>query len=86
MFVDPQAVTLPLAVLAGLVSFISPCVLPLVPAYIGYLTGQAANSVSSSLVASGNPAGEGSSIVPASPSRPAGSCFCTASFLSPVFR
>jgi cytochrome c-type biogenesis protein len=67
MFVDPQAVTLPLAVLAGLVSFISPCVLPLVPAYIGYLTGQAANSVSSSLVASGG----GSSTVSASaqPSR-----------------
>lgn len=71
MFVDPQAVTLPLAVLAGLVSFVSPCVLPLVPAYIGYLTGQATNSVSSSLVASGNPAGGGSSTVSASaqPSR-----------------
>jgi cytochrome c-type biogenesis protein len=31
----------PLAVLAGLISFISPCVLPLVPAYIGYLSGAA---------------------------------------------
>jgi cytochrome c-type biogenesis protein len=30
-----------IAVLAGLVSFLSPCVLPLVPAYIGYLSGQA---------------------------------------------
>jgi len=39
--------------LAGLLSFISPCVLPLVPAYIGYLTGQAANTVSSSLAAVG---------------------------------
>lgn len=29
----------PLAFLAGLISFISPCVLPLVPAYIGYLSG-----------------------------------------------
>lgn len=28
-----------IAILAGLVSFLSPCVLPLVPAYIGYLTG-----------------------------------------------
>jgi len=26
-----------LAVLAGLVSFVSPCVLPLVPAYLAYL-------------------------------------------------
>lgn len=31
-------VTLGLAFLAGLVSFISPCVLPLVPAYIGYMS------------------------------------------------
>ena len=29
------------AVLAGLLSFLSPCVLPLVPAYIGYLGGRA---------------------------------------------
>jgi cytochrome c-type biogenesis protein len=32
-------VTVPLALLAGLLSFISPCVLPLVPVYLGYLTG-----------------------------------------------
>lgn len=30
-----------IAILAGLLSFLSPCVLPLVPAYIGYLSGQA---------------------------------------------
>lgn len=30
---------LPIAVLAGLVSFASPCVLPLVPGYLGYVTG-----------------------------------------------
>ncbi|MBW7884611.1 MAG: sulfite exporter TauE/SafE family protein [Caldilineaceae bacterium] len=29
----------PLAVFAGLISFLSPCVLPLIPAYIGYLSG-----------------------------------------------
>jgi cytochrome c-type biogenesis protein len=34
-------VTIGLAFLAGLISFISPCVLPLVPAYIGYMGGQA---------------------------------------------
>jgi len=33
-----------IAVLAGLISFLSPCVLPLVPAYVGYLSGQAVNS------------------------------------------
>ena len=31
----------PLALMAGLISFLSPCVLPLVPAYIGYLGGTA---------------------------------------------
>ncbi len=30
-----------IAVLAGLLSFLSPCVLPLVPAYLGYLSGHA---------------------------------------------
>lgn len=38
---DTQTVTLPLAFLGGLLSFASPCVLPLVPAYIGYLSGTA---------------------------------------------
>ena len=33
------AVTIPIALLAGLLSFLSPCVLPLIPAYIGYLSG-----------------------------------------------
>jgi len=35
----PEHVTLPLAFVAGLLSFLSPCVLPLVPAYVGYLGG-----------------------------------------------
>ena len=30
---------LPIAVLGGLVSFFSPCVLPLVPGYLSYVTG-----------------------------------------------
>ena len=33
------------ALLAGLLSFFSPCVLPLVPIYLGYLTGQAASGL-----------------------------------------
>jgi cytochrome c-type biogenesis protein len=32
-----------IAILAGLISFLSPCVLPLVPAYVGYLSGQTVN-------------------------------------------
>ncbi len=33
-------ITVGLAFIAGLVSFVSPCVLPLVPAYVGYMGGQ----------------------------------------------
>ncbi|TDE10885.1 cytochrome c biogenesis CcdA family protein [Jiangella asiatica] len=33
------ALAIPVAALAGLVSFLSPCVLPLVPGYLGYVTG-----------------------------------------------
>ena len=32
-------VSLPAALIAGLISFLSPCVLPLVPPYLGYLAG-----------------------------------------------
>ena len=41
-------VTIGLAFLAGLASFLSPCVLSLVPAYIGYLGGRAAGGETSS--------------------------------------
>ena len=35
----PLLLAIPVAALAGLVSFASPCVLPLVPGYLGYVTG-----------------------------------------------
>jgi len=38
-----------IAILAGLLSFLSPCVLPLVPAYIGYLSGQAFSEIGTTL-------------------------------------
>jgi cytochrome c-type biogenesis protein len=41
---EPANLTLSLAFLAGLLSFASPCVLPLVPAYMGYLGGTAVMS------------------------------------------
>jgi len=37
---DPVNVTVGLAILAGIASFLSPCVLALVPAYVGYLGGR----------------------------------------------
>ncbi|HEY5901389.1 MAG TPA: cytochrome c biogenesis protein CcdA [Anaerolineales bacterium] len=39
---DASQITLGLAFLAGLASFLSPCVFSLVPAYVGYLGGRAA--------------------------------------------
>ena len=39
---------MPLALLAGLISFLSPCALPLVPGYLGYITGIADGSAKKS--------------------------------------
>lgn len=50
---NPASITLGLAFLAGLVSFLSPCVLSLVPAYIGYLGGRAVAPSASGASASG---------------------------------
>lgn len=45
---------LPVAVLAGLVSFASPCVLPLLPGYVGYLGGMAGASTPGARPGRGN--------------------------------
>jgi cytochrome c-type biogenesis protein len=37
--------TLTLALAAGFLSFVSPCVLPLLPAYLGYMTGMTADEI-----------------------------------------
>ena len=42
-----QNVSIPAALIAGLVSFLSPCVLPLVPPYLIYLTGATIEHVES---------------------------------------
>ena len=34
-----MALALPVALLAGMVSFFSPCVVPLLPGYVSYMTG-----------------------------------------------
>lgn len=39
---DLDNISVSAALLAGLISFFSPCVLPLVPVYLGYITGQMA--------------------------------------------
>jgi cytochrome c-type biogenesis protein len=43
--IETGEATIPIALIAGLLSFLSPCVLPLVPAYLGYLSSRAVNQV-----------------------------------------
>lgn len=59
-------VTLGIAFFAGIVSFISPCVLPLVPAYIGYMGGRMTNTVAAQVSVQ---AGEGGAAAAATPNR-----------------
>lgn len=46
-------VTIGFAFIAGLLSFISPCVLPLVPAYVGYMGGQMTQQATAGIAARG---------------------------------
>ena len=50
---NPENLTLGLAFVAGFISFISPCVLPLVPAYIGYMGGRVTNTVAAQVAVAG---------------------------------
>ena len=43
-----MTITLSIAFLAGLISFLSPCILPLIPGYISYINGQTLNDINSS--------------------------------------
>ena len=54
-------VTMPIAFGAGLLSFLSPCVLPLIPAYITYLSGTTVADGATG-VASREPAADGESL------------------------
>jgi cytochrome c-type biogenesis protein len=45
---------IPLAFLAGIVSFVSPCVLPLLPGYLGYISGVADGGVKRSRIVFGS--------------------------------
>lgn len=48
---NPDNLTLGILFVAGLISFVSPCVLPLVPAYIGYMGGRVTNTVATQVAA-----------------------------------
>ncbi|WP_408956402.1 cytochrome c biogenesis CcdA family protein [Natroniella sp. ANB-PHB2] len=45
-----EEVSITIAFVAGLLSFLSPCVLPLVPAYLGYITGSSASKENKTFV------------------------------------
>lgn len=49
-----ETVTLPFAFLAGLASFLSPCVLPLIPSYFSYMTGLSIEELSHPKTKEGN--------------------------------
>jgi cytochrome c-type biogenesis protein len=53
----PLMVAIPIAVLAGLVSFLSPCCLPLLPGYLAYVSGSAGADVEHSSSAANAKAG-----------------------------
>jgi cytochrome c-type biogenesis protein len=59
-FLEVGGVSLVLAFVAGLLSVASPCVLPLVPAYLGYLTGTALESAPATQTVAVSSAGSGS--------------------------
>ena len=40
-----MSINLSIAFLAGLISFLSPCVLPLIPGYISYISGTTLNKI-----------------------------------------
>lgn len=64
-------VAIPVAALAGLVSFASPCVLPLVPGYVGYVSGMtaaAAGAPVAGTTASGGRPGSAAGTASAGPS------------------
>jgi cytochrome c-type biogenesis protein len=48
---NPAHITVEIAFVAGLVSFVSPCVLPLVPAYLSLLTGESLEDLKSATAA-----------------------------------
>jgi len=64
----PLLLAIPVAAAAGAVTFLSPCVLPLVPGYLSYITGMSGTAVA---VRSGSPDDDGSS-APAGADIPSG--------------
>lgn len=65
----PLLVAVAVAALAGLVSFASPCVLPLVPGYVGYITGLTGVSAAPPATARGAESSGGVGVMTRAPER-----------------
>jgi len=63
----PMLLALPVAAAAGLVSFLSPCVLPLVPGYLSYVTGLTGADLGDPRATSAPARSEGDLLVAAAP-------------------
>ncbi|MGN6200747.1 cytochrome c biogenesis CcdA family protein [Humibacter sp.] len=57
----PLLLTVPVALLAGLISFASPCILPLVPGYLAYIGGFTGQTASAAAVVGGSTSAAGTS-------------------------
>jgi cytochrome c-type biogenesis protein len=68
----PLLLAIGVAALAGLVSFLSPCVLPLVPGYLSYVTGLAGADLDAALGDRPAPADSGGGLATAAPPRARG--------------
>jgi cytochrome c-type biogenesis protein len=66
----PLLLALPIALLAGLVSFLSPCCLPLVPGYLGYLAGTAGAEAHATISGGSPPRGDRGAVGGAGPAEP----------------
>ena len=66
----PMLVAAPVAALAGLVSFLSPCCLPLVPGYLSYMTGLSGADLAGEVAAGTNRSGRSTASGAASLSTP----------------
>lgn len=70
----PLLLAIPVAAAAGAVTFLSPCVLPLVPGYLSYITGMSGLEVAAEADGASGPSGEGAGRGPElGPAGPAGS-------------
>ncbi len=72
----PLLLAIGAAALAGLVSFLSPCVLPLMPGYLSYVTGLAGADLDAALGTGDRPRPAEQGAVACSPGR---RCSCSAS-------